>query len=265
MPWRFIWSTTALAPSSPSAASCAVLRGEPLELLTQLNRLLHGRFLQPLLFLQRVPIVDRVARLERHQYEKRHDDNKDRQPPSPRLRNDGTASGHHHGVFPVAAGAVFSGRCRGHRLPRRIDRDPVVGQQIAQFVVVVTHRGRRERANQRLVDAAELDALIDELLPPVDGRLHRPVVLYEEDVGDDERPGQRGQPDRHPIKQSVSLHRAAPFLAPPPPAVAPSIAQAFIEQALEGGVACRSQPRFRTIRTQQGPGVNPRHRNPLPL
>src|SRR5436190_1792629 len=84
------------------------LAGEALEFLTQLDRLLHDRFLQPLLFRQSVAVVDRVGRLERHQHEKRRGDNDDRQPPSSGLRKAGTAPGHHHGVFPVVAGAAFS-------------------------------------------------------------------------------------------------------------------------------------------------------------
>src|SRR5260370_22373449 len=84
------------------------LAGEPLELLTQLDRLLHGGFLQPLLLGQRVAVVDRIARLERHQHKKRHGDNDDSKPPYPRLRQTRIAPGHHHGVFPAAAGAVFS-------------------------------------------------------------------------------------------------------------------------------------------------------------
>src|ERR1700746_2042195 len=84
------------------------LAGETLELLTQLDRLLHGRFLQPLLFGQPVAVVDRIARLERHQQKKGHGENDDRQPPSARLRKAGTAPGHHHCDFPVAAGAVLS-------------------------------------------------------------------------------------------------------------------------------------------------------------
>src|SRR5260370_20541056 len=83
------------------------LAGETLELLTQLDRLLHGGFLQPLLLGQRVAIVDRIARLEPQQHKKRHGDNDDRQPPSPWRRNAGTAPGHHHGAFPAAAGAAF--------------------------------------------------------------------------------------------------------------------------------------------------------------
>src|SRR5437763_16226685 len=87
------------------------LRGlarQRLELLTQLDRVLEGRLLQPLLFRQCVAVMDRVARLEHHQRKKRRGDNEDWQPPPPRRRGAGTAPHYHHGVFPVVAGAVLS-------------------------------------------------------------------------------------------------------------------------------------------------------------
>jgi hypothetical protein len=49
-------------------------------------------------------------------------------------------------------------------LAGRIYRDPALRQQIAQLVILVAYCSCRKRADQRLVDAVELDALIDELL-----------------------------------------------------------------------------------------------------
>src|SRR5438132_8813745 len=82
--------------------------GEHFELLTELDCLLHGRFLQLSLVCERVAVVDRVARLKGHQHEKRPDDERDRQPPASQRRIAGAAPGHHHGAFPGAAGPVFS-------------------------------------------------------------------------------------------------------------------------------------------------------------
>ena len=62
-PCCFIWSTTVLAPSSPSAASLTVWPAS-VSSCSQLDRLLHGRLLRASRRRQGAAVVDRLAGLE---------------------------------------------------------------------------------------------------------------------------------------------------------------------------------------------------------
>jgi hypothetical protein len=59
-------------------------------------------------------------------------------------------------------------------------------QQIAQLVILVADRDCGQSPDQGLVDAGELDALIDELLALIDLGLDRTVLLADDEVDDDQ-------------------------------------------------------------------------------
>ena len=80
---------------------------------------------------------------------------------------------------------------RAHRCGR-VDRDPVLCQQVAQPVVLIADRRRGQGMDQRVVDATEPDALIDELLALVDSSLNRAIVLNQDDIGDHQNQGDTG-------------------------------------------------------------------------
>jgi len=71
----------------------------------------------------------------------------------------------------------------------RVDRDPVLRQQIAQLVILVADRRRGQGVDQSIVDATKLDALIDELLPLVDLALNRAIILDHDDIDDHQNQG----------------------------------------------------------------------------
>ena len=82
-------------------------------------------------------------------------------------------------------------------------------QQLAQFVVFagVCRKG----PDQRLVDPAELNALIDELLALIDLRLHRVIVLHQYDVGDHQDQGYHRQRNQQALQPAFHLHSLCRF------------------------------------------------------
>jgi len=70
------------------------------------------------------------------------------------------------------------------------DGDAMLRQQLAQLIVLVVRRGGCQGAHQRFVQPAELGALIDELLAPIDRRLGLLIDEEQDAVADHQNDAQ---------------------------------------------------------------------------
>src|SRR5205823_10858390 len=127
----------------------------------------------------------------------------------------------------IAPASILRGRLVRRRRRRRIDGEAVLRQQLAQLVVLVAYRRRRDRPHERLLEAAELGALVDEKLALIDLGLARLVAEEQRAVCDDQDDADSGKRCRRP-EQDLSAFLAHPL---PPIGTLPRIPQLATEMS----------------------------------